>query len=507
MSIRLQACGASYKVYDNMPNKTDERQDRLDRRQKLIDAGIQVHPAKFDRTCMLAGLKDSKEGDKASVCGRIMLQRVIGKLAFYQLQDESGMHQVGVKVDEVGEENYKLVDLLDRGDFLGVTGILGTTKTGEPTVWATKLELLGKAITPLPEKWHGIQDIEKIYRHRELDLITNRESFERFQLRSAFLSNCRKYLESNNFMEVETPILTTVATGAAAKPFKTHHETDDMDMVLRISPETYLKRLIGGGFDRVFEVAKCFRNEGSDPSHVQEFTQIEYYVSYQDYLWNMDFTERLLREVAQKTFGTLEFDVIGKTGSKHHIDLSQPLPRYKITDLIKEKSGIDVLSFTDAAELLKVMKSRDIQVEDADKKGLGTLIDELYKKFVRPELIAPCFVINHTTEMLPLARRNNEDSRLVDSYQVLIAGWEVVKAYSELVDPVDQRERMERQAEFRQMGDEESFELDEEFLQAMETGFPPITGWGMGIDRIFALLTGQPNLRDVILFPIMKGEK
>jgi lysyl-tRNA synthetase class 2 len=490
-----------------MPNKTDERQDRLDRRQKLIEAGIQPHPAKFDRTHLLADLKGLTEGDEASVSGRIMLQRVIGKLAFYQLQDASGSHQIGVKVDDVGAENYKLVDLLDRGDFLGVEGVLGKTKTGEPTVWATSIKLLCKSISPLPEKWHGIQDVEKIYRHRELDLIANRESFERFKLRSAFVSNCRQYLESHGFLEVETPILTTVATGAAAKPFKTHHETDDMDMVLRISPETYLKRLIGGGFDRVFETAKCFRNEGSDPSHVQEFTQIEYYVAYQDYLWNMDFTEEFLRETAVKTFGKLEFDVIGKTGSTHHIDLAQLLPRYKLTDLIKEKTGIDVLEYSDAKDLLKVIKSKKIEIEDANKKGIGTLIDELYKKFVRPELIAPCFITNHTVDMLPLARRDDEDPRLVDSFQLVIAGWEVIKAYSELVDPLDQRERMERQAKFRKMGDEESFELDEEFLQAMETGFPPITGWGMGIDRIFALLTGQPNLRDVILFPIMKPEK
>jgi len=407
----------------------------------------------------------------------------------------------------VGAENYKLVDLLDRGDFMGVEGVLGKTKTGEPTVWATSIKLLCKSISPLPEKWHGIQDVEKIYRHRELDLIANRESFERFKLRSAFVSNCRQCLELNGFLEVETPILMTVATGAAAKPFKTHHETDDMDMVLRISPETYLKRLIGGGFDRVFETAKCFRNEGSDPSHVQEFTQIEYYVAYQDYLWNMDFTENFLKDVVAKTFGKLEFDVIGKTGSTHHIDLAQALPRYKLTDLIKEKSGIDVLEYADAKELLKVLKSKKIEIEDALKRGIGTLIDELYKKFVRPELIAPCFITNHTVDMLPLARRDEEDPRLVDSFQLVIAGWEVIKAYSELVDPIDQRERMERQAKFRKMGDEESFELDEEFLQAMETGFPPITGWGMGIDRIFALLAGQPNLRDVILFPIMKPER
>ncbi len=489
-----------------MPNKTDERQDRLDRRQKLIDAGIQPHPAKFERTHLLADLKSLAEGDEVSVTGRIMLQRVIGKLAFYTIQDASGSHQVGVKIDDVGEENFKLVNLFDRGDFLGVEGVLGKTKTGEPTVWATHLTLLCKAVSPLPEKWHGIQDVEKIYRHRELDLIANCESFERFKLRSTFVSNCRQYLESHGFLEVETPILTTVATGAAAKPFKTHHETDDMDMVLRISPETYLKRLIGGGFDRVFETAKCFRNEGSDPSHVQEFTQIEYYVAYQDYLWNMDFTEEFLKQTVAKTFGKLEFDVIGKTGSTHHIDLAQTLPRYKLTDLIKEKSGIDVLEYSDAKDLLKVIKSKKIEIEDASKKGIGTLIDELYKKFVRPELIAPCFITNHTVDMLPLARRDDEDPRLVDSFQLVIAGWEVIKAYSELVDPIDQRERMERQAKFRKMGDEESFELDEEFLQAMETGFPPITGWGMGIDRIFALLTGQPNLRDVILFPIMKPE-
>lgn len=489
-----------------MPNKTDERQDRLDRRQKLIEANIQPHPAKFEKSHTLVGLKQVAEGEKVKVGGRIMLQRVIGKLAFYQLQDESGAHQIGVKIDEVGEENFKLVDLLDRGDFLGVAGVMGITKTGEPTVWATELQILGKAILPLPEKWHGVQDVEKIYRHREMDLATNRESFERFKLRSIFLSNCRRYLEDDGFLEVETPILTSVATGAAARPFVTHHNDYGMNMVLRIAPETYLKRLIGGGFERVFETAKCFRNEGSDPSHHQEFTQIEYYVAYQDYEWNMDFTEKLLREVLQKTFGKLQFEVIGKTGSVHTIDLAQPIPRYRITDLIKQKTGIDVLEFVEAKDLARVMQSKNIQVEEADKKGIGTLIDELYKHAVRPDLVAPCFITHHTTEMKPLARRNNQDPRLADSFQLVIAGWEVLNAYSELVDPIDQSERMRKQAEFRAAGDEESFELDADYIQAMEMGFPPITGWGMGIDRIFTLLTGQSNLRDIIFFPIMKPE-
>ncbi len=489
-----------------MAQPTDERQDRLNRREALIQKGIEPHPAEFDRTHKLSDLAEVNEGDEVKVCGRIMLQRVIGKLAFYQLQDESGRHQVGVKVDDVGSENYELTDLLDRGDFLGVTGKLGTTKTGEPTVWATSIKILGKSLIPLPEKFHGVQDIELKYRHREMDLAANRETFERFKLRSVFLSNCRRFLEDNDFIEVETPILTSVATGAAARPFLTHMNDYDMDMVLRIAPETYLKRLIGGGFERVFETAKCFRNEGSDPSHHQEFTQIEYYVAYKDYEWNMDFTEKLLREVLQKTFGKLQFEVIGKTGSKHLIDLSQPIPRYAITDLIKQKTGIDVLEFEEGAELAAVMKAKGMEIEDMDKKGIGTLIDELYKHSVRPGLIAPCFITKHTTEMKPLARRNNQDPRLADTFQLLIAGWEVLNAYSELVDPIDQRERMARQAEFREAGDEESFELDEDYLQAMEMGFPPITGWGMGIDRIFALLTGQSNLRDVIFFPIMKPE-
>jgi lysyl-tRNA synthetase, class II len=490
-----------------MAQQTDERQDRINRREALIQKGIEPHPANFDRTHHLSELVNVKDGDEASVCGRIMLQRVIGKLAFYQLQDESGRHQIGVKVDDVGVDNYELVDLLDRGDFLGVTGLKGVTKTGEPTVWATSIKILGKSLIPLPEKFHGISDIDAIHRHREMDLASNRESFERFKLRSTFVSNCRHYLEENKFIEVETPILTSIATGAAARPFLTHHNDYDMDMVLRIAPETYLKRLIGGGFERVFETAKCFRNEGSDPSHVQEFTQIEYYVAYKDFEWNMDFTEKFLRDVLQKTFGTLQFEVIGKTGTKNTIDLSQPIPRYCLTDLIKQKSGIDVLEFTETSELIAAMKSRGIEVEDADKKGMGTLIDDLYKHTVRQDLIAPCFITKHTTEMKPLARRSNDDPRLADTFQLIIAGWEVLNAYSELVDPVDQIDRMKKQSEFREAGDEESFELDEDFIQAMEMGFPPITGWGMGIDRIFALLTGQSNLRDVIFFPIMRPEQ
>ncbi len=485
---------------------SDEQKERLKRREQLMERGIEIHPSQYDRTHTLADLSQAEEGDSVRVCGRIMLQRVLGKLAFYTIQDHTDQHQIAVKADDAGAEVFGLVKLLDRGDFIGVEGTLGKTKTGEPTVWAVSLTLLGKAIRPLPEKYHGLQDIEQKYRHREVDLIASRDAFDRFALRSRFVSVCRRYLENERFLEVETPVLTSVATGAAAKPFRTHHLDEDMDMVLRISPETYLKRLIGGGYDRVFETAKCFRNEGSDPSHVQEFTQIEYYVAYQDYLWNMDFTERFLRETVAETFGTLQFEVIGKTGEMHAVDLSAEIPRYRLTDLIKEKTGIDVLEYDRAEDLAAEIKKQGIELEDTKMMGLGTLVDTLYKKTVRSELVEPCFITNHTADMLPLARRNDEDPRLVDSFQLLIAGWEVVKAYSELVDPVDQRERMVRQADFRKQGDEESFELDEEFLHAMEVGFPPITGWGMGIDRIFALLTSQSNLRDVIFFPIMKPE-
>jgi len=403
------------------------------------------------------------------------------------------------------EDKYKFLKKLDLADFIGVSGELFTTKHGELTILVSDYTLLGKTLRPLPEKFHGLNDQEAKYRYRYLDLITDPSTYDRFVMRTALIKELRRQLDSQNFIEVETPILTSVPSGATAKPFSTHHNALDIDVSLRIAPETYLKRCIVGGFDRVYEIGKCFRNEGIDPSHLQEFTMLEYYASYWNFEDNMDFTEKLISTTIQKLKGTLVIDVKDKDGNVESIDFSTPWPRVEFAELIKKDCDIDILEFhQDADGLREKIKKEGIVIEKIGSMGYGNLCDALYKKVSRPKLIQPTFVIKHPIDTKPLARQNDENAKLADTFQVLVNTWEIVNAYSELVDPIDQRERLITQASAKAQGDDDAMPMDEDYLLAMEHGMPPISGWGMGIDRIMSLLTNQDNLKDVVLFPLMR---
>lgn len=476
-------------------------QDRLKKLEQLQKSGVKAYPERFERTHTLERAFNEKVGTKVRVAGRMMTFREMGKLAFAHLQDQSKKMQIVFEVKHIGEEKFSMLKLLDMGDIIGVEGDIFVTKKGEISVLVSDYWMLSKALRPLPEKWHGVKDREICYRQRYLDLIMNKETRERFLFRSNLIRVVRQYLEDHDFIEIETPILATQASGALAKPFVTHHNALDIDVYLRIAPETYLKRATVGGFERVFEFAKCFRNEGIDPSHLQEFTMLEYYGAYWNFEDNMKFTEELFTFMLQKLFGTLKVVVEGQ-----EIDFTPPWPRRMFKDLILDDCGIDISKFKDVAKLRKAIKDKKIEIEDMDQYGLPNLMDALYKKVSRPKLVKPAFVIKHPIDLKPLARRNDKDVTVADSFQLLVNGWEVVNAYSEIVDPIDQRSRFEEQTKLREAGDEEAMDAEEDFLVCMEHGMPPQSGWGMGIDRIVSLLTGQDNLKDTVLFPLMRAE-
>ncbi len=486
-----------------MADKTDNeyRQVRISKLDRLREAGQNPYPERFERSHLLADarlLDDDVQG--VTVAGRIMTARIMGKLSFITLQDVSGRCQISIRQDDVGPETYKIVKkLVDIGDFIGIAGEMYTTKTGEKTVRAKGFSFLGKTLRPLPEKWQGVQDQEVLYRQRYLDVIMNPESMDRFKLRSNLIRIMRRYLEDQAFMEVETPVLAPKASGAAAKPFTSHHNALDMEVFLRIAPETYLKRCIVGGFDRVFEFARCFRNEGMDPSHLQDFTMLEYYCAYWNYEDNMDFTQKLIQHVLTELFGSLEVEIGGEK-----VDFSGEWPRVSFRELILKDCDIDIEAFGDADSLRAEISAKGITLEDVEKMGRGNLIDQLYKKVSRPQMTGPVFLTKHPVDLSPLARRNDDEENVSDRFQLVIRGWEVVNAYSELVDPLDQRARLESQAALKAGGDDDAMDMDEDYLLAMEHGMPPISGWGMGIDRFCALITNQSNLRDVVLFPLMR---
>lgn len=498
---------------------TNEFADRQKKLAELKESGLQTYVERYERTHNTAeALKHAETNapraleaitadpqTNIKLCGRLTLMRPHGKLTFAHLKDVSGKIQICFMQDFVGIDQYKMLRKIDIGDFIGVTGELFVTKHGETTLLVKEYILLSKTLRPLPEKFHGVHDTETKYRYRYLDLLSDENTWVRFQFRTQLTKEIRTYLDSHQFMEVETPILTSIASGAAAKPFSTHHNALDIDMYLRIAPETYLKRCIVGGYERVYEFAKCFRNEGIDPSHLQEFTMLEYYAAYWNYEDNMDFTEDMIKTVMQKLLGKLEIELIDRDGNKQLINFGGKWPRLQFAEIIKKDSGIDILAhYGDSKSLLTEIKAKNINIEKAATMGYGNLCDALYKKVSRPHLIQPCFVIKHPVDTKPLARRNDEDPRLADTFQLLVNTWEVINAYSELVDPLDQRARLESQADAREHGDEEAMPMDEDYLLAMEHGMPPISGWGMGMDRFTALLTNQDNLKDTVLFPIMR---
>jgi lysyl-tRNA synthetase, class II len=494
---------------DTTVDGANYRAIRLEKIEELKRLGYPVYPERYETTHTLQEASQLPDDTTdVSIAGRIIAIRIMGKLSFFTLQDLTGRMQLAFqKGKEIPADVYDdvLKKLLDTGDFLGVKGTIFTTKKGEKTVLVESFAFLGKGIRTLPEKFHGMTDRELIYRQRYNDLIANRDSVQRFRLRTQLINTIRGYLNEDGFEEVETPILINKASGALANPFVTHHRALDIDFYLRIAPETYLKRLIVAGYTKVYEFAKCFRNEGMDPSHLQEFTMLEYYCAYWNYEDNMRYTEQLMAHLLEQLFGTTTVHYQGV-----EMDFTPPYKRITFRELLLDRIGLDILAYDSAdslrSEIRKMADSYEElrKIDNLDQLGWGTLIDQVYKKTCRDSLIAPTFLTGHPIELSPLARQNNENPAIVDRFQLVANGWELINAYSELVDPIEQRKRLVEQASARDHGDDEAHPMDEDYLQAMEMGMPPISGWGMGIDRFMALITEQTNLRDVVLFPLMR---
>jgi lysyl-tRNA synthetase class 2 len=427
---------------------------------------------------------------------------------FAHIQDYSGRLQIVLRIGDISKEAFDFfADVIDMGDFVGLEGEIFTTQKGEVSVLVRQYTILSKALLPLPEKWSGIQDTEVKYRKRYLDLISNEDTAQRFKFRSDFLWELRNFYYANGFQEVDTPVLCNTASGALAKPFKTHYNSLDMDVYLRIAPEIFLKQAIIGGYEKIFEVARCFRNEGMDPSHLQEFSMVEHYAAYWDFRDNMAFTEKMLTTIIQKLKGTLEVDIMNRSGELVKVNFAGPWEAISFRDLLIRDCGIDIDAFSEVESLRAEIAKKNIKIKDMQSLGRGNLIDALYKEVSRGKLIGPIFLINHPIDLSPLARKNDANPMITDRFQLVVNGWEIVNAYSELIDPLDQKERFDKQMVARQAGDEEAMLKDDEYVQAMEYGMPPISGWGMGIERIVALLTQQPNLRDVVLFPLLRPKK
>lgn len=465
------------------------------------------YPERFERTHELkeaALLADETTGVR--VAGRILSMRKMGKMSFLMLSDIEGKLQIAVKKDMVGEKDYELLKKgVDIGDFFGAEGEIFTTNTGEKTLRATQIFFLGKSLRPLPEKFHGIQDTETCYRKRYLDLLMNEATKEFFLKKVQFMREMRRYLEDEGYMEIETPVLIDHPSGATARPFTAHHNALNMDVYLRIAPETYLKRAIVGGFTKVFEFARCFRNEGMDATHLQDFTMVEGYCAYYNYRDNMKFLQNMLTSVITKIWGTPQITVNGTV-----IDFSAQWEVVTFRDLILRDCGIDIEACETAEKLLARIQKEGIDLAsgtDPHQLGRGNLIDLLYKKVSRPKLIAPTFLIQHPTDLSPLARANDENPQICDRFQLIINGAEIINAYSELVNPQEQRERLIEQARCKANGDEEAMMMDEDYLTAMEYGMPPISGWGMGIERVLQVLMDKENIRDCVLFPLMRPLK
>ena len=430
----------------------------------------------------------------------------MGKLSFLKLRDIDSDFQISFKKDLLGEEEYNFFNkFIDIGDFIGVEGEIFTTQTGEKTLRANSFKFLGKALKPLPEKFLGLSDQELKYRQRYVDLITNEETRDRFKTRFLFIREVRNYLDSHGYYEIETPILTTANSGAAARPFLSHHNALDIDVYLRIAPEMYLKRAVVAGINKVYEIARCFRNEGMDATHLQDFTMMEVYQAYFNYKDNMKFIRELLQHIIQKIFGTLTLTIDGK-----EIDFSGEWPTYSFRDLVMKYSNIDINIYDTKEKLLAKIKEDNIELDSdtpIENLGYGNLIDYLYKKVARPHIVGPIYLTEHPISLSPLARANDDNKQIADRFQLVINGAEVVNAYSELVDPIEQEEKLLNQLKLKNEGDEEAMDMDYDYISAMEYGMPPISGWGLGIDRMVQLLTNADNIKDVVMFPLMRPEK
>jgi lysyl-tRNA synthetase class 2 len=455
---------------------------------------------KFDYTHHSSTIKDKFEeldGKAVAVAGRVMSRRGHGKVSFIDLQDSEGRIQIFVKQDVLGEEEYKDLSLLDLGDIIGVNGEVFRTNAGEISIRAEKILIMSKSLQILPEKFHGLKDQDLRYRQRYVDLIVNPEVKETFLLRTKIIKGVREYLDERGFIEVETPILGTVAGGANARPFATHHNTLDIDMYLRIANELYLKRLIVGGFEKVYEMGRMFRNEGMSPKHNPEFTNIELYQAYVDYEEMMRLTENLFAYVAEKALGSTKINYQGV-----ELELSPPWRRLDMADAVKEFTGVDFSTINTDEEAIAVAKAKGLEIKPGMTRG--HIISEMFEEFCEQHLIQPTFITGHPVEISPLAKRNPDDPRKTNRFEAFINTWELANAFSELNDPIDQRQRFEDQVKQKDLGDDEAHPMDTDFLNAIEVGLPPTGGLGIGIDRMIILLTNQPSIRDILLFPTMK---
>ncbi|MBP3240747.1 MAG: lysine--tRNA ligase [Oribacterium sp.] len=477
-------------------------QARRDKLAELQAAGQDPFEiTKFEQTHHSEEIRENfetLENQHVAIAGRIMLKRVMGKASFVHLQDKQGRIQAYVARDGIGEDEYKAFKKLDIGDIIGIEGYVFKTKTGETSVHAEKLTLLSKSLYPLPEKFHGIQDTDTRYRQRYVDLIMSEESKKVFIKRSQIISEIRNFLAGRDFMEVETPMLVSNAGGAAARPFETHYNALNEDVKLRISLELYLKRLIIGGLERVFEIGRVFRNEGVDTRHNPEFTLMELYQAYTDYNGMMELTESMFRYLAEKVCGSTTITYQGT-----EIDLGKPFRRLTMTEAIKEETGIDFDTVKDLEEARELAKKNHIEFEDHHK--IGDIENLFFETFCEEKMIQPTFIMDHPVEISPLTKKKPSDPSKVERFELYIYGREMCNAYSELNDPIDQRERFKAQDALAEAGDEEANHTDEDFLHAMEIGMPPTGGIGYGIDRLVMLLTDSAAIRDVLLFPTMKS--
>jgi lysyl-tRNA synthetase, class II len=493
-----------------MDELNEQRQQRIKKLELLREAGVAPYGSRFevkDRAGQLLTLhgektKETLEQEKVSctVAGRVVALRRFGKAGFAVLQDGSDRLQVYLKKDLLSEQAYTIVEQLDLGDWIGVTGTLFRTKTNEFTVEVHHLTFLSKALRPLPEKWHGLTDVETRYRQRYVDLIANPQVHQIFSTRSRIITGIRAFLIERGFLEVETPMMHPIPGGAAAKPFVTHHNALDVDLYLRIAPELYLKRLIVGGFPRVFEINRNFRNEGISTIHNPEFTMLEFYVSYADYHDLIALTEELVSSLAQQILGTTTIQYQGK-----EIVLTPPWRRWSYHQAIREVNHLDPSVLHDREKALAAAQRLNVPVDP--KASLFTIVNGIFEETVEPHLQQPTFITEYPIEISPLARRKDTDPSLTDRFELYIAGREIANAFSELNDPLDQRERFESQAAQHAAGDEEAHLVDEDFLRALEFGMPPTAGEGIGIDRLIMLFTDQASIRDVVLFPQLRPEK
>ncbi|WP_208585548.1 lysine--tRNA ligase [Gracilibacillus suaedae] len=482
---------------------------RLDKMNSYREQGIDPFGDKFVRTHLAEELKEqydqfSKEelegkAIETTVAGRIMTKRGKGKAGFSHIQDLSGQIQLYVRKDRIGEEAYEIFKSADLGDIVGVTGTVFKTNVGELSVKANEFTMLTKSLRPLPEKFHGLKDVEQRYRQRYLDLITNMESKNTFVLRSKIIQSMRRYLDERGFLEVETPMMHGIAGGASARPFETHHNALDIPLYMRIAIELHLKRLIIGGMEKVYEIGRVFRNEGVSTRHNPEFTMIELYEAYADYHDIMELVENLVSHIAKEVTGSTTI-----TYGDYEVDLAPKWTRLHMVDAIKEHTGVDFWKEMTDEEAKALAKENEVEVEDT--MTFGHVVNEFFEQKVEEKLIQPTFVYGHPVAISPLAKKNKEDERFTDRFELFIVGREHANAFSELNDPIDQRERFEAQVKEKEQGNDEAHEMDEDFLEALEYGMPPTGGLGIGIDRLVMLLTNSPSIRDVLLFPQMRNK-